>query len=1781
MKTTVFATLVGILFAGTVAAIAQDAEPRRGSEPTLRVDTGGPSSFVTSLVFSPDGQTLHAAGWDKVVRVWSLGDGDLFANSPGAAFRVPIGPGSQGHIDALAISADGTWLAVAGVGHDPRVANFRESGWILPSAGKTKEMWLDEGTIYLFHRQTRAVHRLRGHQGPVVALAFSSSQDANPVLASAAEEYSEGEFKGAVRLWQLADRKELGMTFVPYKRVRPQLAVLPGNGAAQANRVAVAWHDGALRIWDVQAEDLSEQSDGDLNGSVNLLDPSMLVTCSTRKVVGHLKLWELAGAAPQVDAERQVDFSPSNGEYIIPQAFTLIASNPGQTLDHAAVAALVFAKDATGKVVPRRMQLRVVSLQPGTFGQTMASTGLWSVAGKTIRMPTLAAAARGKHLAVAGGPSHEILVYSISDLLNRNYQPQRLASRAVATRGVAFAEREGELGLLLREQDSPDDKFDVVFPFSSGHLEPFGEPGGWKQAVAADDWKAQLKGTDTPDPSDDHIEVWHQARQVGTHVTWPETEKVTGFAVAPPRAPLDVPVLALATHQAGLPRLSLFNVSTGEQVFQYTGHTGRITSISFSSDFRLLASASYDQTVRVWSLTDLHTVLGRRGQLTGVGLDKELTVVSVASDSPASGLLQVGDRLHGHITAGQFQAWPGKQSFYEHWRTLKPGSQLTVRRTRGNATEPVNLPVGQAVDERKPLFSLLLTGGQLADRQWVGWNPLGPFEASDRRIERYLGWHFNTGDAERPTAFAELDQYRDEYFRRGLLRDLVRDGALLPGPVPQPRRRPAMSLFLPELNEDQLLPKLDEDQLNTKTGLVVPKPLASLELAVDYAFPEDEIEQVSLQVDGNDDLQAEFHLQTDGTWRAELPRAMWQRGEHRLTAVLKTRESSPQEFREQLVFRYVPAAPQITSRLSRNSTTKDEQIKFLAEVQAGSEDEPFDVELRRVSDGTAAVIGKWPGAEPLKIDEAVKLQVGANVFEVKAYNRDAAVGDAETSRERFVITRFVGDTSPPTIQLGAIVVPARRLAESRTMPLHPGRPTVVTTHQVRVQGLITSKKEKLSLAERSIGKGQPAKQLEDFETKQQERFVINDLINLSPGQNQLTYRAQTENSKAAVAELVIDYRPPLPGIEITSPFIGQPSPELMARPHVQLVASVTPPPLADRHRCNLPAVYVNGKRIDEKPTIGGSTLQMSVPVEVGDNDIEIRLQNQWGSKATSRTSVAYRPPPQIDRVDVPKTVNKPFMQLKVSGQTETPIDKVVVDGHVLPPGVANTAGRRFDILIKEQSLEPKQESLTLQVYAKGCATPAIRKIPVPALIAEPPVPPSIEIVDPKRNATVLDPLYTVQFKVTSPSPLRSVEVRQNRQLIFPAQDSEALNPAGGEFRVPVSLQAGTNYLEVTARSDGGIGKSIVTLNRMAPPVSLVVKGFTNSQTSNQLVKLLPDSRGTVRFAEPATSDRVFLQGDVRWNDEKDSRLDKERLLLNVWVNGYRQPAAQLEDRVGKGLTRSFTIPVILNRDRGNLVEIRLPQLPREAASRLLLEVDCHNPLQKKRLHLLVVGVGVSDREALVNSALTAVQTKTRKGRSFTTLAFDEGIIHEPLIGPDVKQSRIWPVLSQLKRLVQQLLQTEGMRANDVVLVYYQGGALALERGQFFLTTQSPKAPALQNAIVDKVELASLSRFFERCCGAQLLLLDVNGRVPQGAASDESWPTTSNSAMLRYAWMKDEPAPETARLIGALDRAKPTSQRLGQLAEELEVTGKARHADELSYEGFVPDILRQLELRPNE
>ena len=77
--------------------------------------------------------------------------------------------------------------------------------------------------------------------------------------------------------------------------------------------------------------------------------------------------------------------------------------------------------------------------------------------------------------------------------------------------------------------------------------------------------------------------------------------------------------IAIGTNEG---EILLFNGQTGAMTGKLRAHEDRITGIAFSPDQRLLASGSWDNTVRIWNLSDLNasprTLTGHTDAIMGV-----------------------------------------------------------------------------------------------------------------------------------------------------------------------------------------------------------------------------------------------------------------------------------------------------------------------------------------------------------------------------------------------------------------------------------------------------------------------------------------------------------------------------------------------------------------------------------------------------------------------------------------------------------------------------------------------------------------------------------------------------------------------------------------------------------------------------------------------------------------------------------------------------------------------------------------------------------------------------------------------------------------------------------------------------------------------------------------------------------------------------------------------------------------------------------------------------------
>ena len=109
-------------------AQADDGSPELPTEPILRIETGQHGAMINRIDTDAENRFAVTASDDKTVRVWSLPEG-----RPIRVLRLPIDQGNIGKAYAVAISPDGTTVAVGGwtapEGHTQNILLFdRASG---------------------------------------------------------------------------------------------------------------------------------------------------------------------------------------------------------------------------------------------------------------------------------------------------------------------------------------------------------------------------------------------------------------------------------------------------------------------------------------------------------------------------------------------------------------------------------------------------------------------------------------------------------------------------------------------------------------------------------------------------------------------------------------------------------------------------------------------------------------------------------------------------------------------------------------------------------------------------------------------------------------------------------------------------------------------------------------------------------------------------------------------------------------------------------------------------------------------------------------------------------------------------------------------------------------------------------------------------------------------------------------------------------------------------------------------------------------------------------------------------------------------------------------------------------------------------------------------------------------------------------------------------------------------------------------------------------------------
>lgn len=240
---------------------------------TQQVERGfyGHSDVITTLDFSPDGQTLLSGSWDKSIRRWDVDTGaelqrfdvhsdrmlDVVFSPDGRQAITSSGRDSgtapdnsvllldlenQGEVGVLRGHRNWVW----GVAYSPDGALIATgSGDLNVSAGDNSIRLWDATTM-------QQVARLVGHEDTVAGVAFNPASD---TLAS-------GSWDGTVRLWNLDDYTEAAQL------TGHEGAVNDVDFSPDGSIVLSASSDGTLRLWNLSNGELIRTITGAHEGRV-------------------------------------------------------------------------------------------------------------------------------------------------------------------------------------------------------------------------------------------------------------------------------------------------------------------------------------------------------------------------------------------------------------------------------------------------------------------------------------------------------------------------------------------------------------------------------------------------------------------------------------------------------------------------------------------------------------------------------------------------------------------------------------------------------------------------------------------------------------------------------------------------------------------------------------------------------------------------------------------------------------------------------------------------------------------------------------------------------------------------------------------------------------------------------------------------------------------------------------------------------------------------------------------------------------------------------------------------------------------------------------------------------------------------------------------------------------------------------------------------------------------------------------------------------------------------
>jgi WD40 repeat protein/serine/threonine protein kinase len=502
----------------------------------------GHTNGLSCAAFSPDGKWITTGSGDKSVRVWDAVTGLERFKHLGHELGVTWVAFSPDSLRIVSASHDGTakvWEAPT----DREPLTFRGHGSDVlcaafsPNGARIITGGVDRRTRIWDATSTEELHKIEGHTDSILSVQFSG--DGKRVLT--------GSLDGTARVWD----SESGWN--PTTILNVGAPVSAAVFSPEGRRIVTGSYDSLATVWDAAsgARLLNIGADSMAVMSVAFSPGSEWIVTGGGE--GDAKVWEAS-------TDQQSIVLRGNDSPVLAVDFSLdgqrIVTGGG---NYDALATPIKESGQVWDTASGRKLFKLEGHKAGISSATFSPDGRWILTGSGDQTARLWSAVNGQEVRKFEG--HTGIVYSVAFSANS----QRIVTGS--------ADRTAKMWDL----DTGQVRFDMEGHIAEIRTVAISPNGHW---IATGDWE----GT---------VIIWDAIhRRKERSLTHSHLVKTLGLAFSPDSQRLVA---------CGWPRSAMvWNVASGQCLFELRGHRSPVNSPAFSPDGRRIVTSSWDRCAKLW-----------------------------------------------------------------------------------------------------------------------------------------------------------------------------------------------------------------------------------------------------------------------------------------------------------------------------------------------------------------------------------------------------------------------------------------------------------------------------------------------------------------------------------------------------------------------------------------------------------------------------------------------------------------------------------------------------------------------------------------------------------------------------------------------------------------------------------------------------------------------------------------------------------------------------------------------------------------------------------------------------------------------------------------------------------------------------------------------------------------------------------------------------------------------------------------------------------------------------